>query len=1161
MPKRKDPFVKVRAAVAVCAWPGAAPEKVEAFITRRIEETIAQSSDIERIESTTRTGMSIVTVTVRETLAPTDIAKTFDDIDFRLRSIHGLPEGATPIEFQKDFGDTAALVLTVASPKVRPVEIALRARAIVDILKAERHGLAPGRSALVFNFPMAIDPAPLRRALQQFVNQARIARLVSDVRRLEGPGFILLDAAVTGRAWSTLVSSDELGVELHPEIWAPVVVDDPRDVAAILGAHAGDEYSYRQLDDFTAQVARRLRGLSAVAKVTRAGVLEERVYLDYSQERLAALGLQPNLLRDAIGARNVQTPGGVLDARGRTVAIETTGAYESEKDIGGTLLAMSASGTAVYASDVVDVRRDYEAPASYLNYLTARDGSGAFRRTRAITLAAQMRSGAQIGEFSRQVDLALENVAQILPDDLIVRRTSDQAQQVVEKTELFMTNLFEALAIIIVIGFVGFSDWRSGLMLALSVPLTLAMTFVFMMLLGVDIQQISLGGLILSLGLLVDDPVVAGDSIKHELDAGRPPHIAAWLGPTRLARAILFATVTNIVAYLPFLLYSGDVGHFIYSLPVVLTCSLVASRIVSMTFIPLLGRAVLRRRSKPVNGGSRILMDTYCRLVSWAIARRQGVLAGAAIVLAIGVVAALQVRVSLFPKDYSRLFYVDVFLPEDASLRTTNEAASEAERIIREVADDAGNARPAGDPPRRVLQSVTTFAGGGAPRFWYSLSPEQRQLNYAQLLVEVQDPRDTAFMVPRLQAALTSGVPGARIDVRELENGRQPPRPVEIRFSGDDVGALRAIAEKAKDLFRQIEIADRVRDDWGQNSFRVTVGVDQTKAGLGGISNADVAATSSAGFSGATLNVLRDGDKLIPIVGRLRHEERGAPSQVDNLYVFSAHGAKVPITGIANLSYRYQVEKLQHRDQRRTISVSCFPVAGALPSEVMNEARAGLARLEATLPPGYTMAIGGAEEDVGRVARESLAVGMVSIIAIFLALVIQFRNALKPLIVFAAVPFGICAAIISLEVMGSIFSFMAILGVISLIGVIVSHVIVLFDAIEELRERGVPVTEALLEAGRQRVRPVLITTAATALGLGPLMAHGGPLWEPLCFAEIGGLIVATVITLFMVPTLYAVFVIDLKWIPWQVKPRSAIGSNEDELSANARFLELRQIVG
>jgi multidrug efflux pump subunit AcrB len=329
-----------------------------------------------------------------------------------------------------------------------------------------------------------------------------------------------------------------------------------------------------------------------------------------------------------------------------------------------------------------------------------------------------------------------------------------------------------------------------------------------------------------------------------------------------------------------------------------------------------------------------------------------------------------------------------------------------------------------------------------------------------------------------------------------------------------------------------MSIAERARDDWGENSFRVLVDVDPAKTGLVGLSNLDVAIASAGGFSGVPLNTLRDRDRTIPIVARLRYEERGAAAEIEDLYVLGSRAQKVPLGQIAKVSLRYAAEKMQRRNQRRTISVSCFPSPGFLPSEVMKRARPRLDEIAAGLPPGYRMEIGGSEENVLSVRKDSAVVAAVSLAAILLTLVLQFRHALKPLLVFAAIPYGVSGALVAIVVMGAPFGFTAILGTISLIGVIVSHVIVLFDYIEEKQEEGEALDKALLDAGTMRLRPVVITVGATVLGLVPLAAHGGPLWEPLCYAQIGGLTLATGITLVLVPILYAVFVRDLRWIRW-----------------------------
>jgi multidrug efflux pump subunit AcrB len=1137
MPKRKDPFIKIRAAVAVCAWPGAPPEKVEDLITRRIEERIAQNPEVERIESSSRTGVSVVTVTLREDLPTPDIAKALDDIDLKLRGISDLPSGALPVDFQKDFGDTAALMLTVASPKVRPVERSLRAAALADALGRER-GAEADRRALVLAFPGSVNPAPLRRVVGLFETFARASGRARDLRLVEAPGFLALDGRVDSDAvWASLAQEFLTGrlraSQFHPDVSRPFVVGDLAGTEAALAAAGGDAYSHRELDELTEGLARRLRAVTSVAKVTRTGLVGERIYLDFSQERFAQLGVTQAQLRDALAARNVQVPGGSVEVGGRNVTIDATGEFQGIDEIGDTLVSTTATGTPVYVRDLVEVSRDYENPARLLNFHTWRGPDGAFQTSRAVTLAVQMKAGEQIARFSDEVNGALADARRTLPDDLVVVRTSDQPRQVEQKVGLFLKSLYEAIAIIVVIGFVGFREWRSALVLALSIPLTLAMTFLFMWGLGIDIQQMSIAALILALGLLVDDPVVAGDAIKRELDDGHPREIAAWLGPTKLARAILFATITNIVAYLPFLIMQGDVGRFIYSLPVVLACSLVASRLVSMTFIPLLGYALLRGHTGPTSDPDRGLLGAYRRFVGWAIDHRHLALAASTLVLVAGGAAGRHLKSSFFPKDLSHLSYVDISLPEDSSLAATTRVAEEASAVIREAAVEFGRRHPGPSGARPVLGALTTFVGGGAPRFWYSLSPAQQQPNYAQIVVELQDDHDTTEFIAPLQIALTSRVPGARIDVRQLENGKPVPSPVEIRFSGDDPATLRSLAERARRILEEVPTAERVRDDWGQGSFRVQLATDPTRATLAGVSGLDVALASSAGFNGAFIGGLREGDRRIPIVTRLRAEERASASDLRDLYVSSSRGAsRVPLGQVARISLHEGPERIARRDQLRTISVAAFPAADRLPSEVMSAARPRLAALAASLPPGYRMEIGGAEENVVKVSRESAVVAIVSMLGILLALVIQFRNAIKPLIVLAAIPYGGAGAVLAIVAMGAPFGFTAILGVISLIGVIVSHIIVLFDYIEEMNERGEPLRDALLDAGTIRLRPVLITVGATVLGLVPLALHGGPLWEPLCYAQIGGLTLATAITLVLVPVLYATFVLDLRWVTW-----------------------------
>jgi multidrug efflux pump subunit AcrB len=1078
-----------------------------------------------------------------------DVGKELDDIRLKLDTVRDLPEGAGPIEFVKDFGDTAALMLTVASPKVNDVAIQSQAQAVERAIVQARSQAGSGgnRATLVIGLPPSLTQRQMQWARDELARQIRSQGLDRKPVPLDGQDFIGIDLPGEIEDKTILASAQKFIEErlqatgFQVDIRQPVVIRETGEIGARLRTVAGDRYSYRELDDFTDLITRTLQTVPLVSKVTRSGVLKESVFIEYSQERLASYGIQPSKLAEILRSRNITLPGGQLEVKGKNLGINPSGEFKNEKEIGDVLVTVTPSGSPVYLRDIVEISRGYESPPRYLNFYTWQDAQGQWQRSRAITLAVQMRPGEQIAKFGSEVDAALNSLKPILPDDLILARTSDQPLQVAENIGLFTNSLIEAIVLVVLVAFVGFREWRSALLVAMSIPLTLAMTFGMMHLLGVDLQQVSIASLILALGLLVDDPVVASDAIKREMAQGRPISVAAWLGPSKLAEAILYATITNIVAYLPLLLVSGSTGTFIWSLPVVITCSLIASRIVSMTFIPFLAYYLLRPSKKPeptlAQMRQRGFSGLYYKVGVWALEHRWKVLAASLVFLLAGGLFLVQLRTEFFPKDLSYLSYLNIWLPEDAPLSATNEAATKAEAVIREVTEAYGREHPGKDgKPKEVLHSLTSFAGGGGPRFWFSVAPEHRQLNYAQTIIQLNDKRDTGKLIAPMQEALSAKVPGARIDVRQLETSRAIEAPVEVRISGQEIGPLRRLAEEVKEIFRSVPEADRIRDDWGAESFVANLQVETDRANLAGLSNLDVAGSSAVGISGFEVTNLREGNQQIPIVVRLRVEERAKLSDIQNLYVYSLQSpAKAPLRQVSEIDYALQSEKIRRRNQFRTITVSCFPAPGVLPSQVFNKMRARLDEFERNLPPGYRMSIGGELEQRLKGFRDLAVVMAVSVIAIFLALVVQFKHAIKPLLVFSAIPFGMVGAFAALAIMGAPFGFIAFLGIASLIGVIVSHVIVLFDFVEEKREEGEPLRDALLDAGIARLRPVMITVGATIFGLIPLARNGGPLWEALCYAQIGGLLLANYVTKLLVPALYAIFVLDLKLIKWHGK--------------------------
>ena len=1133
MPQRKDPDIPIRQALALVSWPGAGGERIEQLVTRKVEEKIAENGKVDKIESNTRTGQAAVYITLDEDTR--EVGKEFDDIKMKLDTLQGqLPDGAGPIVFVKDFGDTAALMLTVASPKTPTVEIALRGESLQRTIEQVRSGdTSPSRVTIAHGLPASISVAAVRPQVALFLQAATAAGVLTNAQAIEGPGFVAVDGT-TARSDAELntfvgdfVEERLRAAEMHPDAWPAVVVRNPSDAVAKLAAVAGDQYSYRELDDYTELIMRTVKTLPMVSKVSRTGLLDERVFLEYSQERIASYGVTPSTLNDVLSARNITASGGVLEVGGKNLTIDPSGEFKDAQSVGEVRVPTN-NGRSIYLRDLVDVHRSYVTPPRFLNFFGAKGPDGNWRRTRGITIAIQMRAGKQIGDFGKAIDGSLSDLKKRLPEDLILARTSDQPRQVSENIELFMTSLYEAIVLVVIVSLIGFWEWRSALLMALSIPITLAMTFGMLFFLGIDLQQVSIASLIIALGLLVDDPVVAGDAIKRDLALGHPRGIAAWLGPTKLATAILFATITNIVAYLPFMFIPGDTGKFLYSLPVVIGASLVASRLVSMTFIPLLGYYILRPGAEPTIDERRRsgFAAAYYRFGTLAIQHRWAFLAASLLVLAAGGWFGGQLKTQFFPKDLQYLSWVDVWLPEDAPLSATRLVTDDVEAVVREVTDEH----------HIGLKSLTTFIGGGGPRFWLSASPEPQQLNYAQVLMEVSNSHDTRHLVEPLQQALSARIAGARIDVRQLETGSAVGIPVAVRISGEDVATLRLLADRVTDIFRAVPTAVRVRDNWGPESFSVQLKTDSDRANLSGVTNLEVAGASATAMNGRQLTVLREGDKQIPVVARMRADERAALSDIRNLYVYSSRGAqKVPLEAVTSIEYGMQTEKLWRRNQFRTVTVSTFPSGDTLPSEVLGQAMPTLRELERTMPPGYRLEIGGEYEEQMKGFKNLAVVMLISIVLIFLALVIQFKHAVKPFIVFAAIPYGTAGALATLWLMGSPFGFMAFLGVASLIGVIVSHIIVLFDFIEEMHEQGKPLVEALLNAGIMRLRPVMITVAATVIALFPLAAHGGPLWEPMCYAQIGGLTIATFVTLLLVPALYATFVLDLKLATWETR--------------------------
>ena len=1182
MPQRHDPDTTVGTAVVVTAYPGARAEKVEQELTRKIEKRMSENPAVERVHSISRQGLSVVFVELRDEIRQADA--TWEDLQTKLQSMTDLPRiDDRPLvpRLNKDFGDTVAVMLTISSPPVSDFEITRRVESIQSALAETRaHRPEEFRSNRIT--AVLVYPNTVARSYVLWIGNNLKERLVAkglalDPIKVEPLSTGCLDFQIaSGRSLEEvhaellLWERDTIGTGMaHPDIWPGVLVQDLAELPQLLRHppqdpnHTLNRYSYRELRQFADMIQDRLKQSPNIGKVEQLGVQEESVYLYYSGRRFSAFGLSPDAIVARLQQRNINLPGGRVELPDQNMVVQPSGEFRNEQEIASVVMDVQ-SGYPVYLRDLADIVRGYEDPPSVMNFRTVKVDSqhppterlpgdeplpvdraeGAqtlaipdayhLQSTRAITLAIRQVKGVQIAEFGRDIDAALASLREVLPDDLRIERTSDEPAIVQEKIGDFNRNLIEAVVIVIIVALV-FMEWRSALLVAFSIPLTVAMTLGMCHMVGVDLQQVSIAALIIALGLLVDDPVVAGDAINRELAHGQPRDVAAWLGPQKLARAILFATLTNCVAFLPLLLVTGKTGEFIWSLPVVVTASLVASRIVSMTFMPLLGYYVLKGQkgfeAGLTEGGRGATFARYYNGFSQWCLDHKVISLGICLLILAGCVGCLPlVGTAFFPRDRHNIFSVNVYLPEGAPIRQT---AAEAREVIARIDKLEG----------QHIRAYTSFVGAGGPRFWLSIVPEQRADNYAQILVHTTDGECTEDVVRRLKRSLPAECL-ARVTIEQLETGPPVGVPVQIRLFGDSTEELRRLAADTKDMLRQIPGTDNIHDDWDPEVLQISMHIDPDRASLTGITNQDVAAIVHTGFSGYSPTQLREADRLIPITLRLRCDERTRYADLTNLTaVSSLSNERVPLNQIARFTTELVPPKIGRRDHERCLTVKCDAVPGVLPSSIVQQADRHLQGMQPSWPHGYRYEFGGEKYEQQK-GFASLARALVmSLVAIYLVLVWQFNSVTKPLVVYAAVPFGLAAGMMGLLIFGAPFGFMAFLGVASLAGVIVSHIIVLFDYIEDAQEKGMPLRRAVIDSALVRLRPVLVTVLATVGGLIPLAREGGPLWEPMCYVQIVGLLAATLVTKVVVPVLYVMFVENLKIIRWDQPTHQPEGLN------------------
>jgi multidrug efflux pump subunit AcrB len=741
-------------------------------------------------------------------------------------------------------------------------------------------------------------------------------------------------------------------------------------------------------------------------------------------------------------------------------------------------------------------------------------------------VAVEMREGKIIRHFNADVMKLVERMKSRTPEGLEFRVLSDQPTAVDHRIKHFMKCFMEAVVIVIVVALF-MMDWRSALVLATAIPVGVAMTFVGMQVLGIPLQQISIAALIIALGLLVDVPVVASDGINRELYRKEPRSRAAWLGPLRLRQPMVFGTLTCVFSFLPLLMLYGDKGEFMKSMPVVVTLALLSALFVSNSFLPLISYYVLRGQ-KGFDEGGELRSFFLFRLVDRALLALlpiyqkalRGALKRPYLVLGVAYSVLALVLVFVFPRLGSQFFppaernqlLIDIETPASDSLTSTRAAVDQVVTVLKKHEEAA---------------SAAVFSGGTAPRFYYNVEPKAPANYLAQILINTRHANEVDGLIVKLRQELDASVPGVRCVVKPLEQGPPINEPIQIRVSGENLDKLRLLADRVGAELRAAG-GYHVHDDLGLRMPNIQIDVDQDRANSLGLNNRQIGGVALSSFAGLQVTELREKDRLIPVLVRGRIEDRSEVEKLRALYAPTPDGKSVPFESFAKVTVQPEFVRIPHYNQLRTVTVKAYAPFGELASQVLDRARPGLAAI--ALEPGYELTFAGEDEELRESKAEMVVILLVCLALIIGTLVLQFRSVIKAATVMLTAPLVLIASIIGLYVTDSPFGFMAMLAVISLIGVLVCNMIVLSEQIEHTRQQGLPLEEALVKSGLSRLRPVLMTVLAVSGGLVPLFFAGGALWHPLTAVHIFGLLFAPCLTLVMLPTLYYVFCAKLKLI-------------------------------
>lgn len=872
----------------------------------------------------------------------------------------------------------------------------------------------------------------------------------------------------------------------------PAFNDRFGDVFGNIYAFTSDGLTQRQLRDRVEDVRARVLQVPNVGRVDIVGAQDEVIFLEFSISKVAALGLDQRSIMTSLQAQNAIAPSGVLQAGPERISVRVNGQFTSEDSL--RAINLRVNDRFFPLTDVATIRRGYTDPPTSLFR---------FKGEPAIGLTIGMKPGANLLEFGEALKKEMVRITADLPVGAEVHLVSDQPQIVEESVSGFTRALFEAIVIVLAISFISLG-MRAGLVVAISIPLVLAITFVVMSYTGISLQRISLGALIIALGLLVDDAMIAVEMMVARLEVGDSLAKAATYVYTSTAFPMLTGTLVTVAGFIPIGLNSSAAGEFTFTLFVVIAVSLVVSWIVAVLFTPLLGVAILPEKMKHHAEKKGWFAAGFGRALNFSMRRRWVTIGLTLAAFALSIFGMGFVQQQFFPSSDRNELIVDWNLPQNGSIAEANAQMAQFEREAL-----AGN---------DAIDHWSTYVGQGAPRFVLSFDVQPADVSFGQMVIVTKGLKVRDRLKEQLQGYLKKTFPGTDAFVKLLDIGPPVGRPIQYRLSGPEIAQVRAYSQQLAGIISGNARLGDVVFDWMEPARVVKVDVLQDKARQLGVTSEDIASTLNGVVDGASVTQVRDDIYLVNVLGRAKDSERGSIETLRNLQLAGNSGQSVPLAAVATFRYELEQPTIWRRSRLPTITLKAGILDSVQPATVVDQLKAPIAEFTSKLPPGYRVAVGGSVEESGKGQAPIIAIVPIMLFAMATILMVQLQSFHRLFLVFAVAPLALIGVVAALLPSGAPLGFVAILGVLALIGILIRNSVILIVQIEHLRDEGQSPWDAVMEATEHRMRPILLTAAAASLALIPIARE--VFWGPMAYAMMGGIIVGTVLTLLFLPALY-----------------------------------------